>query len=340
MFREEQVSESFVKDQLNEEIPMVTHPSLSSLCPGFSRTDLFLVVFCIVDDWMQQRFSSSNFTRRHRGPRADEFSDSETLTVLLVGELCQSRCERAWLRQIRASYPSLFPHLPEDSRFSRRAQQVRFLLADLRRTILFWADADLESIRLLDSFPMPLCACYRIRQSTLPISSSTFGYNDSKRIWYFGLRPDVLMTASGFIEDIILSPGNCNDTRFLAYYLDQRVEQGTVPAGQYWIMDKGYINKLIASWAKDKLKLNLLARQRDKAGIPPSLCQLMIDKIRKPIEGVISTLTEYFGIEHILARTDVGLFRRVQAKASAFSLARYFNLALAREPMNIAEYAV
>jgi len=319
---------------------MITHPSLSTLCPDFSRDDLFLVVFCIVDDWMKQRYSSSNRPRRHRGPRKDEFSDSETLAILLVGELCQCHHERAWLRQVRANQRSMFPHLPEDSRFSRRAQQVRFLLTDLRRAILFWADADLEPIRILDSFPMPLCACYRIRQSTQPISGASFGRNSSKKIWYYGLHPTVLMTASGFIDDIFLAPGWCHDLPILAGYIDECVETGRDVSGQTWVMDKGYISKMIADWALNNLGLNLLVRQRDRPGEEPSYCQIMIDKVRKPIEAVISVLTECFGIEHILARTDWGVFRRVQAKATAFTLARYFNLALHRAPMSIAAYAV
>jgi hypothetical protein len=55
---------------------------------------------------------------------------------------------------------------------------------------------------------------------------------------------------------------------------------------------------------------------------------------------VISVLTENFGLEHILVRTDLGLSRRTQAKATAFSLARYFNDGLGIEPMNVARYAV
>jgi hypothetical protein len=46
------------------------------------------------------------------------------------------------------------------------------------------------------------------------------------------------------------------------------------------------------------------------------------------------------GIEHLLVKTDIGLYRRTQAKATAFWLARYFNDLLGVEPMNIARYAV
>src|SRR5207302_2221844 len=48
-----------------------------------------------------------------------EFTDAELLTVLRVGELCH------WLRPVRASYQALFPALPTDGQFSRRAQGVR-----------------------------------------------------------------------------------------------------------------------------------------------------------------------------------------------------------------------
>jgi hypothetical protein len=319
---------------------MIAHPALTVLCPDFSREDLFLAVYCVVDDWLHTRFGSSNAPRRRRGPRSDEFSDAEVLTVLLVGELCHCPRERAWLRQVRASYRALFPALPEDSRFARRAERVRDLLRQLRQAILFWADADLDPLRLVDSFPLPLCACYRLRQSSLPISGATFGYCAAKQQFFHGLRPQLLLTGTGFIDDLILAPGNCNDTPALAFYLDECVALGRQLAGQFWVLDNGYSNPLLAGWARERLGLTLLVRQRDRPGEPPSSWQQTLDRVRKPIEGVIGVLTECFGLEHILARTDLGLYRRTQAKATAFSLARYFNHVLGIEPMNIARYAV
>ena len=60
---------------------MLTHPSLPLLSHTFSRTDLFTVVFCLVDDWMKQHFQNANAPRKRRGPKDGEFTDSETLTV-------------------------------------------------------------------------------------------------------------------------------------------------------------------------------------------------------------------------------------------------------------------
>jgi hypothetical protein len=336
---------------------MLTHPSLSLLSHKlsqnggcFSRTDLFTVVFCLTDDWMKQRFHNSNAPRKRRGPKKGEITDSEVLTVLLVGELCHAPRESAWLRQVRASYKPLFPVLPSDGRFSRRAQAVRPLLRDLRRSVLFWADADLEPLRLLDSFPLPLCACYRIRQSSQPwmqpVSGAEFGYNSSKKQFYFGLHPAVLMTGSGYIEDIILAPGSCSDPHLLAAYLAECRNEGRDLSGQDWVMDKGYTGKALALAAAEQEDVFLLARERDyqkqwyQKDLPPVFWQTLIDKVRKPIEGVISVLTNCFGIEHMQVRSDAGIDRRIQAKATAFSLARYFNQALGLDPMNIARYAV
>jgi len=121
---------------------MLAHPAVLSLSHNFSREDLFVVVYCLVDDWMHRCYAGSNLPRKRRGPRDSEFADSEVLTLLLVGELCQVKRERAWLRQVRASYARLFPRLPEDSRFCRRAQGVREALPGC--------------VRLCGRGPMPL----------------------------------------------------------------------------------------------------------------------------------------------------------------------------------------
>ena len=319
---------------------MLTHPTVFLLSHKFSRQDLFLTVYCLVDDWLKRCYKSSNLPRKRRGPKRDEFADSEVLTVLLVGELCHCKRERAWLRQVRASYGTLFPNLPEDSRFSRRAQFVRDALRHFRKALLAWADCDREPVRLLDSFPMPLCANYRIHQSGQPITGSGFAYNSSKKQYYFGLHPGLLITESGFIEDLILAPAHFGDVSWLEAYLDECLDQERDLAGQEWVMDKGFVSKPLQERAKTLLEVKLLVRQRDYKGKPADFRQKVIDQVRKPIEGVISVLTECFGVEHLLVRSDLGLYRRTQAKATAFSLARYFNQVLGIAPMDIARYAV
>ena len=319
---------------------MFAHPAVPLLSHNFSREDLFLVVYCLVDDWMHQRFGSSNAKRKRRGPRNDEFADSEVLTIVLVGELCQVKRERAWLRQVRANHRALFPKLPEDSRFCRRAQAVREPLRSLRASVLSWVGEDVTPVRILDSFPMPLCANYRISQSSMPISGSSFGYNSSKKAYFFGMHPGLLLTERGYIDDLFLAPGYLVDVPLLIAYLDACIEEGRDLSGQEWIADKGFVSTPVKKAALADLGLTLLVRQRDYKKRETPFFQHLLDKLRKPIEGVISVLTECFGMEHLLVKTDLGIYRRTQAKATAFSLARYFNEVLDIAPMNIARYAI
>lgn len=319
---------------------MIAHPAASLLSHNFSREDLFLVVYCLVDDWMHQRFGSSNAKRKRRGPRNAEFADSEVLTILLVGELCQVKRERAWLRQVCANHRSLFPKLPEDSRFSRRAEAVRELLRTFRKSLLGWVGEDVHPVRILDSFPMPLCANYRIRQSSMPISGSSFGYNSRKKEYFFGMHPGLLLTERGYIDELFLAPGSLVDVPLLTAYLDTCIEEGRDLSGQEWIADKGFVSTPLKQAAKAVLGLTLLVRQKDSKKRDTLFFQHLLDKLRKPSEGVISVLTENFGIEHLLVKTDFGIYRRTQAKATAFSLARYFNEVLGIPPMDITRYAV
>jgi hypothetical protein len=148
------------------------------------------------------------------------------------------------------------------------------------------------------------------------------------------------MTCSGFVLDLILAPANCNDTPLLAHYLDECVEVGRDVAGQTWIMDKGFLNAEIAQWAKERLGLTLLARRKEPKGALKSAWQATLDRVRKPVETVLSVLTECFGLEHLLVKTECGVYRRTQAKATALTLGRYINRVLNLEPLNLARYAV
>ncbi len=79
--------------------------------------------------------------------------------------------------------------------------------------------------------------------------------------------------------------------------------------GQEWYRDKGFGNKELKRAAFERLGVNLLPRPQEKKGEAASLWQLLQDKIRKPIEGVLCVLTECLGIEHLLVQP--GLNKRI-----------------------------
>ena len=212
---------------------------------------------------------------------------------------------------------------------------MREALRGLRQALLSWGDVDVEPVRLVDSFALPLCACYRIRQSTQPINGSGFAYNSSKEEYYFGLHPGLLMSESGYIEDIILAPAHFGDVTCPGAYLDECLQTQRDLAGQEWVMDKGFVSKTLKERAKALLDVTLLARQRAYKDKPATFGQDVLDRVRKPIEAVLSVLTRCSGIEQMLVRSDIGLYRRTQSKATCC-----FNAVLGIALMDVARYAV
>jgi hypothetical protein len=86
--------------------------------------------------------------------------------------------------------------------------------------------------------------------------------------------------------------------------------------GQECIGDKGFVNKVRQTWAKELLGLTLHIRQRDYKGFTPAF-QALLDKIRRPIEGFFSVLTNCFHLTDILVKTDISIYRRVEANITA-----------------------
>jgi hypothetical protein len=78
-------------------------------------------VFCLTDDWLQQQASP-----RSRGP-APELSDSEVLTIEIVGEFLGIDAEKGLYTYFRRHYGEWFPAL-------RRIHRTTFTVGSLELT--------------------------------------------------------------------------------------------------------------------------------------------------------------------------------------------------------------
>ncbi len=72
-------------------------------------TDIFTLVFVLVDDYLQ----ASTKQRRFRLPNKanQKASYSELLTIVLVGEILQQKNQGLWYLMVQSDYRELFPGL-------------------------------------------------------------------------------------------------------------------------------------------------------------------------------------------------------------------------------------
>ena len=96
--------------------------------------DLCTVMYVLIDELYLHYVAPLD----HRPGPCSGFTDSELLTVAVVAELISLDEETAILGYLRRNHPTLFPHLPERSRYNRRRRALGEALNTIRRHVVGW----------------------------------------------------------------------------------------------------------------------------------------------------------------------------------------------------------
>jgi hypothetical protein len=289
--------------------------------------DLCTVVFVVVDDlW---RDLAPQFA--HPGAQS-LFSDSEVITVVLVGELLSWDKETQWLSFLRHNYPTLFPHLPERSRFNRRRRNLWLAINAVRQRLLEALGSAHEAWRIIDTLPIPVVGFGRAPQAKQWFGyGARFGKVIAKRWTFYGFKLHFMVTLQGVITDFVLVPANERDVSLV---------WDVIGAGHdlRLIGDKGYISERLRQELRCQRRIDLLTppRQDQKQQLPRLVLQ-RLKRARRLIETVGSQLCDQFNIERNRAKTYWGLCARLYTKLAAHTLAIYLNRLFGLEPLQIAK---
>lgn len=281
-------------------------------------------MYVIVDDAWQQL--APYYDRP--GP-APQCSDSELLTMLLVGEWRGWQTETALVREW-AAYPHLFPILPERSRLNRRRRALLFALNDVRRILLTLLDLAADRQCAIDSLPVPVIQFHLVPSSptsaaTWKAYGATYGYVPTKKQRIFGYKLTLLVTLSGIILDFELASADAAD---LAVGAELLAMHRALDA----IGDKGYISAPVAATLDGDGDVHLLTvpRRNQHQQLPRAVAQ-RLNRLRQIVETVNSQLTEHFRIGHHQGHTFWGLCARLYTKLTAHTLCVYLNRLLGKE---------
>ena len=94
--------------------------------------------------------------------RNQKASYAELLTIVLVGEVLQQKNQGLWYLLVKSDYRTLFPVLPELSRFYRISRNFERIYADLALLL-----AEHDGVYLIDSQPLPICKGIRYTRDRL-----------------------------------------------------------------------------------------------------------------------------------------------------------------------------
>ena len=280
-------------------------------------TDLFTNIFVIIDDIYNEIIPMSISNRRNIND--SKLSDSEIITISIVGELLTIDSEKALFSLLKREYKNLFPKLGDRTRFNRTKRNLHWVISKIRDYISSFMQSYSNNIRIVDSMPIPVCEFGRAHFSKCFKGEASYGRCPSKKQTYFGFKFHALTTVDGFLTDYVITPANVDD-RNAVWDLCEKYKSISI------IGDKGYVNKRLTPELKIQKDINLLFLKRgnSKDNYPKDIKQLIF-KARRRIETSFSQLTEQLNLNKVKSKSMLGFITRTSIKVLAHNISFLIN---------------
>ena len=271
----------------------------------------------------------------HRPGRNPDCPDSDILTIAWLLEYIGADSEHSGYRRLKVELRTLFPCLPERSRFNRRRRNLPTASEVLRQALTgYFPKTD---VFLVDSFPIPVCDFKRAKASKSDLkwadasgTLATYGHCATKSLGTFlGFRGHLITTATGVPVDFAIASADIDDREVLPLLSQSR---------RYPILlgDKGYISGSLQEVLLETENTCLLPtlRSNQKHQYPETFRKLQV-RVRRRIETTIGQLTEQFHVSRVRARTHWGVETRMSNKFGACLLGAFLNQCLGRPLMKL-----
>ncbi len=285
--------------------------------------ELIITMFCQVDDFVTTHFPARRL--RQRGP-LPHLSDSETMTMELVGEYLGLNTEKAIYQYFHRHWRHFFPRLPDRSNFVRQCAATGWLK---HRFLNFLTRAEATFIQLIDSMPLQVCEFVRARRCRLFRGQASYGKWFGQTIYGFKLH--LKLTGRGLVRAFALTPAKTSDVTVVPELVESD-RHG-------WLVgDKGYRSKPLQQslWQERQVMLHTPVRRNEKTPqlAPAALHQRLVG-MRRLIETVNGPLEQQFHIKNVWARDLWHLMVRVVRKLLAHAMCVLLNLRLGRDPLKL-----
>lgn len=271
-------------------------------------TDFLIFVFCFVDDYLQGR------RLRQRGPQPT-LSDSEVLTIEILGEFLGLETDKAIFSYFRRHWADWFPGLRRIHRttFVRQAAKLTPIKAQLWRALLPWLPKD-PAISIVDSAPLPVCRLARAYRCRRFAGQASYGYDEMAKQIFYGFRLHLRVAWPGVIVAVELAPAHVHDVHLVPEL---------APYFPGWLLgDRNYWSpRLRANLQQHHITLltPFKSAKYERRPWPRWLTQK-----RRRIETVLSQIVQRLKLRAVWARDLWHLSSRLWRKILAHTFAVYF----------------
>src|SRR5947207_3760211 len=254
-------------------------------------------------------------------------ADAELVALAVAQAAIGISSDRQFLGLIGRVLPGWFPHLPEQSQYSRRLRGLVELISIVQQRLARWLDTG--GVRLSDGTLIGVANYPGCQQRSEFAGFARFGFAKSQHRFVYGVRLVLLTDGRGLPLGYTVVAANEKEYEPLADLLT-----GT-PAAVV-IADKGfcgrdYARRLAASGTQ------LLTPERTRTAANERR-EHALASTRLVIESVFANLKEQMRLEHHLARTPAGLALRIAQRILALTIAILLNTLNGRPARALAAY--
>ncbi len=271
------------------------------------RSTFIITVYCLVDEWLAAQ------PRRRRRGFAPALSDSEVVTMEVVGEFLGIDTDTGLYRYFRRHYGDWFPALRrvDRSTFARQAANPWAVKGQLWEHVSTQVAHD-PALSIVDSFPMPVCRFARARRCRRLRAEAAYGFDHVDQQTFYGLRGHVRICWPGVVVCGSLAPANADEMAV--------AEHDLLDAACGWVLgDRNYWRPAAAERLRGR-GLQLLAPDKFASRERRPWPQWLTD-LRRRIETVIGQLTERYRAKKVWARDAWHLLARWLRKVLSHTIA-------------------
>ncbi len=290
--------------------------------------DSFIItVFCSIDDALKECFGGTRL--RQRGPCC-ALSDSEVLTMEVVGQYLGLSQEKALFAFFRQHYSHFFPALLRVHRttFTRQAANLWLVKGRLWEHFVSLVHYDAQ-LAIVDSFPLPVCRFARAPRCRRLRGVSQFGKDTVARQTFYGLRVHVVVCWPGVITRLELAAANVSELAMLPELTQQLTGGQLIGDRNYWSPK--------ATQELAEQGVELMAPYRKATEDPHLRRSSLLSRIRYRIDTVFGQLEERYHVKRVWAKDMWHLCSRLLREVLSHTLCLLLNQLQGNEPLQLAQ---
>jgi hypothetical protein len=283
--------------------------------------DFIISVYCCVDDIFRETIKTPLRTRGFQ----PKLSDSEVITIEVVGEFLGYDQDKSIWRYFRNHWHSWFPNLGSRSNFVKQSANLYNVKELIHEKLVNKMNALDCSLHIVDGFPMPVCKTTRANRSRCFKGDAGYSYCAAKDEKYYGFEGHIIISSEGVICRHAFAAANI-DERDILYEIANDFS-GLL------IADKGYIRP---SLKEDLMNVNIdlqTSLRKNMVDSRPKEFVTQLMKTRRLIETVIGQLSQRFHIEKVWARDLWHLKNRFIRKLLSHTVGVFFSKLLGNHPL-------